>query len=64
MVAQGNFTGERASFQEYTIPSAEYAAKVPAFVSLDVAASLPIGLIAAATGLYSAANLGAELRAP
>ncbi|KAF7969745.1 hypothetical protein HWV62_26108 [Athelia sp. TMB] len=64
VVSQGNFTAERAAFQEYTVASAEYTAKVPAPISLDAAASLPIGLTTAATGLYNAANLGAGLRAP
>lgn len=64
VVAQGNLENKRGSYQEYTIASADYAAKVPAVISFDEAASLPIGLMTAATGLYQNGTLGAGLRAP
>ncbi|KAF7978931.1 hypothetical protein HWV62_44137 [Athelia sp. TMB] len=64
VISQGNVNPERAAFQEYTIASAEYTAKVPASVSLDAAATLSMGLVTAATGLYNATTLGAGLRAP
>lgn len=64
VVAQGDFPNERAAYQEYTIASVRYTAKIPAKVSFEEAASLPIGLMTAATGLYQKGTLGAGLRAP
>lgn len=64
VVAQGNLKNERGSYQEYTIASVDYAAKIPVAISFDEAASLPIGLMTAATGLYQNGTLGAGLRAP
>lgn len=72
---------ERGAYQECSITTARYAAKVDApllsvkiltsltlgrfpNVSFDAAASLPLTLVTAATGLYTKAPLGAGLRAP
>ncbi|KZT22238.1 GroES-like protein [Neolentinus lepideus HHB14362 ss-1] len=51
---QGWFTNDKATFQQYTIVPAEITAKLPSNISLDEAASIPLGLATAALGLYGA----------
>ncbi|KAF7975769.1 hypothetical protein HWV62_8573 [Athelia sp. TMB] len=64
VVGSGFWTPKQAAFQQYTVLTAKYAAKFPESVSVEQAASLPIGLTTAAVGLYQKANLGAGLTAP
>ncbi|KAF7978889.1 hypothetical protein HWV62_44391 [Athelia sp. TMB] len=64
VVGSGFWTPKQAAFQQYTILTAKYAAKLPPSVSVEQAASLPIGLTTAAVGLYQKENYGAGLTAP
>ncbi|KAM5545024.1 hypothetical protein V8D89_001135 [Ganoderma adspersum] len=50
---QGYFTNERATFQQYTTVPADLAAKVPESLTLDQAASVPLGLATVITGLWN-----------
>ncbi|EGO00265.1 hypothetical protein SERLA73DRAFT_107303 [Serpula lacrymans var. lacrymans S7.3] len=50
---QGFMTNRQATFQEYTIASAEQVALVPDNVSLDQAASIPLALGTAGNALYT-----------
>jgi len=67
VVYQSDFlVQDRAAFQEYTIAQAETAAKIPANVSFDQAATIPLGLATAAVGTYydRTPRGGAALSAP
>ncbi|TFK46251.1 GroES-like protein [Heliocybe sulcata] len=57
---QGWFSNDKATFQQYTIVPAEITAKLPSNISLDEAASIPLGLATAALGLYSPVNKGGQ----
>ncbi|EIN10099.1 GroES-like protein [Punctularia strigosozonata HHB-11173 SS5] len=50
---QGMFTNDRATFQQYTLATAYHVAKLPDSVSVDEAASVPLGLATAFLGLYN-----------
>ncbi|KAI0326572.1 GroES-like protein [Cubamyces sp. BRFM 1775] len=50
---QGWFENSKATFQQYAIVPAEIVAKVPGNVSLDEAASVPLGLATVVTALYN-----------
>ncbi|EIN12420.1 GroES-like protein [Punctularia strigosozonata HHB-11173 SS5] len=50
---EGDIKPHRATFQQYALATAEFAAKVPDNVSLDEAASIPATLATAYLGLYS-----------
>ncbi|KAI1784383.1 GroES-like protein [Ganoderma leucocontextum] len=49
---QGNFGNERATFQQYTIVSADLTAKVPENISLEQAAAVPVALVTVTTSLW------------
>ncbi|KAI1797058.1 GroES-like protein [Ganoderma leucocontextum] len=49
---QGFFANEKATFQQYTIVPADLAAKVPENITLDQAASVPLGLATVTLGLW------------
>ncbi|KAM5545171.1 hypothetical protein V8D89_001282 [Ganoderma adspersum] len=49
---QGNFEIDRATFQQYAIIPADLAAKVPENITLDQAASVPLGLATVTTGIW------------
>jgi len=57
---------DRATFQQFAIADPSFTAKVPENVSLAAAASVPLGLDTAATGLYTkfVDRGGAEIQAP
>ncbi|TFK47715.1 GroES-like protein [Heliocybe sulcata] len=57
---QGWFSNNKATFQQYTTVPAEIAAKLPSNISLDEAASIPLGLATAALGLYSTLDKGGQ----
>ncbi|EPQ52564.1 GroES-like protein [Gloeophyllum trabeum ATCC 11539] len=63
---QGFFSNDKATFQQYTIVPAEITAKLPASISFDQGASVPLGLATAAIGLYGPAegSVGAGLTPP
>ncbi|TFK53686.1 GroES-like protein [Heliocybe sulcata] len=50
---EGWFSNDKATFQEYATVPAEITAKLPSNISLDEAASIPLGLATAALGLYA-----------
>ncbi|KAI0351751.1 GroES-like protein [Trametes cingulata] len=50
---QGWFENSKATFQQYAIVPAEITAKIPDNVSIDEAASVPLGLATVVTGLYN-----------
>ncbi|PIL35329.1 hypothetical protein GSI_02054 [Ganoderma sinense ZZ0214-1] len=50
---QGYFTNEQATFQQFTIVPADLAAKVPEHLTLDQAATVPLGLATVVTGLWN-----------
>lgn len=50
---EGDLKPHRATFQQYALVTAEFAAKVPDNVSLDEAASIPATLATAYLGLYN-----------
>ncbi|KAH9917884.1 GroES-like protein [Epithele typhae] len=56
IVFQGWFAPDKATFQQYAIVNPAFAAKIPANISLDQAASLPLGLMTVLLGLYSPAS--------
>ncbi|KAF7982409.1 hypothetical protein HWV62_28517 [Athelia sp. TMB] len=65
VVAQGNWSDSKTgAFQQYSIATAQYTTKIPENISFDAAATLPLTLMTAATGLYQKGALGAGLRAP
>ncbi|KAF7986371.1 hypothetical protein HWV62_35392 [Athelia sp. TMB] len=64
VVGSGSLTSTQAAFQQYSILKAKYSAKIPPSVSIEQAATLPVGLTTATTGLYQKGNLGAGLTAP
>jgi len=53
-----------AAFQQFSIASAEFSAKIPSSVTFDQAASISTGLITAVTGLYQQGDFGAGLTPP
>ncbi|EIN12455.1 GroES-like protein, partial [Punctularia strigosozonata HHB-11173 SS5] len=63
LLFQGQFKKEYGTFQQYALVSAEHAAKIPENVTIDEAASVPLGLSTAFLGLYKKAGDrgGAEL---
>ncbi|KAI0030464.1 GroES-like protein [Vararia minispora EC-137] len=50
---QGYWPPDRATFQEYTVADADRIAKIPAGMSYEQAATVPLGLATAAVGLYA-----------
>ncbi|KII89451.1 hypothetical protein PLICRDRAFT_53878 [Plicaturopsis crispa FD-325 SS-3] len=56
VVHPGFFTNDKATFQQYTLVSADLVAKLPENISFDQAASIPLGLSTAAVGLYNNGN--------
>jgi len=61
---QGALLAETATFQEYTLGQAIYVSKVPDNITLDEAATLPVGLPTAFIGLYNDKPHGAGLTSP
>jgi NADPH:quinone reductase-like Zn-dependent oxidoreductase len=50
---QGMFTQDRATFQQYTLVTADLAAKIPDNISTDEAASVPLALATAFLAMYN-----------
>ncbi|PAV17231.1 GroES-like protein [Pyrrhoderma noxium] len=56
-VVHGGYpTNDNSTFQQYTRVPASIVAKIPSNVTIDQAASVPVGLATAAVGLYSDNN--------
>ncbi|CAL1717202.1 unnamed protein product [Somion occarium] len=55
---QGYFANRLATFKQYTIISAEIAAKIPDNITFDQAATIPLGIATGVTGLYAQAREG------
>ncbi|KAJ7437438.1 GroES-like protein [Mycena galericulata] len=53
VVYQGTWTQNSSSFQQFMIAKSSFTAKIPSLISDDEAASIPVGLLAAWTGLYN-----------
>ncbi|KAK7443483.1 hypothetical protein VKT23_015657 [Stygiomarasmius scandens] len=53
VMTMGTWTPETSSFQQFMRTSARFAAKIPANISDEAAASVPVGLLAAWIGLYN-----------
>ncbi|KAM5545169.1 hypothetical protein V8D89_001280 [Ganoderma adspersum] len=49
---QGNFEIDRGTFQQYAIIPADLAGKVPENITLDQAATVPLGLATVTTGIW------------
>lgn len=65
VVFQGFYDNRHATFQQYTIAPADRVAKVPANLTLDQAATLPVAIDTAAFGLYNhKSGGGIELTPP
>ncbi|KZP22104.1 GroES-like protein [Athelia psychrophila] len=60
----GALNARQSTFQQYSITSVQSSAKVPQSVSLEQAASLPVGICTATVGLYQTNEYGAGLMAP
>ncbi|EIN12423.1 GroES-like protein [Punctularia strigosozonata HHB-11173 SS5] len=58
IVWQGMFKNDRATFQQYTVVSADLAAKIPPNVTVDEAATIPLGLATAFLALYNTKRVG------
>jgi len=55
---EGSYENHLATYQEYSIIAARFAAKIPTNVSFDQAATVPVGLATAAIALYGAQSEG------
>ncbi|KAH9933259.1 chaperonin 10-like protein [Amylocystis lapponica] len=66
VVVRGQYRNAYGGFQQYALADAELTVKLPNNVSLDDAASIPVGLLTAALGLYAErhAHGGAGLTPP
>ncbi|KAG5644177.1 hypothetical protein DXG03_009018 [Asterophora parasitica] len=64
VVFQGIWDNDKAGYQHYTLADAAITAKIPANISFDEAASIPVALASAASGLYLPAPHGAGRVAP
>ncbi|KAF8843795.1 GroES-like protein [Paxillus ammoniavirescens] len=58
--SHGNFSDDQSSFQQHSIATAEFTAKIPPNFDFDRAATVPLAFDTAAVGLYSE-QLGAGL---
>ncbi|OJA18217.1 hypothetical protein AZE42_06183 [Rhizopogon vesiculosus] len=63
VLAHGTFTNDLAAFQQYTLTVASFTAKIPSNLSFDSAATVPLGLDTALTGMYGKHN-GAGITPP
>lgn len=61
---QGIFVPDGGSFQQFTLTTAATTAKIPANVSFEEAATIPVALTAAYVGLYNDKPFGAGLASP
>lgn len=63
---QGFFTNRLGTFKQYTVIPAEIAAKIPDNLTIDQAATIPLGIATGAIGLYAHGweRGGAELTPP
>ncbi|KAI9573297.1 chaperonin 10-like protein [Boletus coccyginus] len=62
---QGNLSGGHyATYQEYALVPAEIVPKLPANITFDQAASLPVGVATTVIPLYSPSPVGVGLKAP
>ncbi|KAG0694259.1 chaperonin 10-like protein [Suillus ampliporus] len=52
VLAHGKYSNDLAGFQQYTLTVAIFTAKIPSSESFDSAATVPLGLDTALTGLY------------
>ncbi|OJA19965.1 hypothetical protein AZE42_12053 [Rhizopogon vesiculosus] len=62
-VAHGAFSNDMAAFQQYTLTVASFTAQIPSNQSFDGAATLPLGLDTAVTGMYGK-DFGAGITPP
>ncbi|KAI0071162.1 GroES-like protein [Panus rudis PR-1116 ss-1] len=58
------FHQKTATFQQYAVTPADITAKIPSTISLDEAASIPLGLATTTIGLYGPPGSGAQLIPP
>ncbi|KZP32288.1 GroES-like protein [Athelia psychrophila] len=64
VLGAGFWTNKQGGFQQYTIATAKFTAKIPESVSVEQAATVPLGVMTAAIGLYHTKDRGAGLTAP
>ncbi|OJA21242.1 hypothetical protein AZE42_02527 [Rhizopogon vesiculosus] len=63
VLAHCEFSNDMAAFQQYTLTDASFTAKIPSHQSFDSAATVPLGLDTAVTGLYGE-HFGAGITPP
>ncbi|KZP32286.1 GroES-like protein [Athelia psychrophila] len=64
VMGAGFWTNRQGGFQQYTITTAKYSAKIPESISVEKAATVPLGIMTAAIGLYHTKDYGAGLTVP
>ncbi|KZP31452.1 GroES-like protein [Athelia psychrophila] len=64
VLGAGFWRTRQGAFQQYTITTAKYSAKIPKYISVEQAATVPLGVTTAAVGLYQTNEYGAGLTAP
>ncbi|PAV16334.1 GroES-like protein [Pyrrhoderma noxium] len=62
VVHQGYFNNDKATFQQYVEVPAPIVAKIPSNITIDQAASVPLGIATAAIGLYSNENRKQDIK--
>ncbi|KAF7978868.1 hypothetical protein HWV62_44349 [Athelia sp. TMB] len=60
----GRWENKYASFQQFALAAADFAAQIPSSISFEQAATIPTGVATAAIGLYQNGTFGAGLTAP
>jgi len=63
VLAHSAFSNDMAAFQQYTLTAASFTAKIPSDQSFDSAATVPLGLDTAVTGMYGG-HYGAGITPP
>ncbi|KAG1775967.1 chaperonin 10-like protein [Suillus placidus] len=60
----GQFSNDRSAFQQFTLGVADFTAKIPDNLGYDDAATIPLALDTASTGLYNSNKYGLGLTPP
>ncbi|OCH89713.1 GroES-like protein [Obba rivulosa] len=58
VIFQGTYAITHATFQQYALSNADVTAKIPSNITLDQAATIPLGLATAAIALFDAGSAG------
>ncbi|KZP32282.1 GroES-like protein [Athelia psychrophila] len=64
VLGAGFWKTRQGAFQQYTITTAKFTAKIPKSISVEQAATVPLGITTAVVGLYHTNQFGAGLTAP